>query len=107
MIVHVLVLFGMAAQLPTAEAAAAHAVRVAHSPSIGHPASAQDPYFDLTPSELGRIGGPTLVEVLEAPPSIPAPKPIMEFDEAWALGESSVHDENLVSVRFGRAPPVR
>ncbi len=108
LLLHLLVLFAMATQLPDAHATGfvddGHA---AHAPLNGSGSTSQDPYFDLTPPEVRNLGGASLLEVLEAPPAFGVPEPVMPIDESWTPLESLQPDEHLATVRFGRAPPVR
>jgi hypothetical protein len=107
LVLHLAVLFGMATQLPDAQAGTVAPSHAAHAPLSGRSSAPELPYFDLTPPEVRSLGGPTLLEVLEAPPTIAVPRPVLLIDESWSLGESGEPDEHLAIVRFGRAPPVR
>ncbi len=111
LVVHLLVISLLALQLPApahaSVAPAATDTHHAHEPIRGSNSGPGIPYFDLTPPEVRSLGGSTLVEVLEAPPSIELPH-VLQLAlpiDTWA--STAVLPAPLVDVPLGRAPPVR
>lgn len=110
-VLHLLVIAVLAVQLPApAHASAAPTAPVlhqAHEASTGSGSSQGSSLFDLTPPEVRRLGGPTLVEVLEAPPTIELPH-VLELELSLDTRTStSAHPAVLGDAPLGRAPPVR
>jgi len=106
---HLLVVFALGARLPdsqTVAPASSQDVHAAHTLPSGVGDPAQDAYFDLTPPEVRSLGGPTLVEVLEAPPALRIPAPPRTTEQLRDTSAQQAPDGILASTHASRAPPV-